>query len=71
MSFERRFRSVRRQSARRLAALSNTFLFEREMERLLWADDAADDGNAQIPVVRRRLGERVKSTQRRPSRSTP
>src|SRR5271166_3110639 len=33
--------------------------------------DARGDRNAQIAVVRRRLGERVKSTQSAPSRSVP
>jgi hypothetical protein len=35
MSFERRFQRVRRRSARRLAALSNSFVLRDEMCRFL------------------------------------
>ena len=34
MSFERRFRGVRRRSARHLATLSNTFFFEKDFSKV-------------------------------------
>ncbi len=59
MSFERRFRSVRRRSAHRLAESASGG------ERA-FATDAVGDRNALIAVVPGRLGGSVKSTRTAP-----